>query len=374
MDHHSSFESSCPQPSRDRWPDKFERQAALSPTQPALMSGSQTLSYGELNERSNQIAARLRSHGIGRGHFVGLGLHRSLDLPVALLGIMKSGAGYVPIDPGHSAARIEHIISAGNIEYVVTHQDLADKFPAAHTFCVDDLNDTISKSGSAQKSKTTTTYHRGFENLQHWYSIELTLDPSNKTLIISSPSFDLTQKNFFAPLLTGGILVLDDSQSYHISRIAAIIQDQGVTRLNCTPSTFYPLVAASAEKNYAALSSLRFAVLGGEPIAIGRLRDWLEHQNCSAEIINSYGPTESTGTGAFHRLHRGNLNDFSFGTPSGRAYSLAHSRGAVSEPTEVTFDTSLEFQFLALRSESLARPVTDATAHADFSQLRSLAS
>lgn len=374
MDHHSFSESSDPQRSRDRWTDKFERRAALAPTQAAIISGSRTLSYGELNERSNQIAALLRSHGIGRGHFVGLGLHRSLDLPAALLGIMKSGAAYVPIDPGHPAARIEHIISAGKIQYVVTHEDLADEFPTAHTLCIDGLIDAISESGSTKKPNPTTAGHRGFENLQHWYSIELTLGPSDRTLIISSPSFDLTQKNFFAPLLTGGILVLDDCQNYDISRVTEIIQHQGVTLLNCTPSAFYPLVAASAAKNYSALSSLRFAMLGGEPIAISRLRDWLEHQNCSAEIINSYGPTEATGTGAFHRLHRGNLNDFSFGTPSGGMDSLAHPRGAVSVSREVAFNNSLEPQILALSSEILARPVTEATVHAGFSQLRSLAS
>jgi amino acid adenylation domain-containing protein len=336
MDYHSFPEQSFTSTSLERWTDKFERQAELSPTQTAVISGPKTLSYGELSALSNQIANLLRSRGIGRGHFVGLGLHRSLDLPVALLGIMKSGAAYVPIDPGYPAARIEQMISSGNLEYVVTRTDLVSEFSAARTICVDDqavaeassekviqttnpddLIYAIFTSGSTGKPKAATVYHRGFENLLHWYSIELTLGPSDKTLIISSPSFDLTQKNFFAPLITGGTLILDDCQTYDISRIAALVRHHGVTLINCTPSAFYPLVDASAADDYTALSSLRFALLGGEPISVNRLRGWLEHPNCRAEVVNTYGPTECTDICGFHRLHRGNLDDFPF-VPLGR--------------------------------------------------------
>lgn len=322
--------------SSGRWTDKFERQAELTPSQTAVISGSATLSYGELSARSNQIANLLLSKGIGRGHFVGLGLHRSLDLPVALLGIMKSGAAYVPIDPGYPASRIEQMISSGNLQYIVTRRDLLERFPMALTVCVDDqivadassekviqspksddLLYAIFTSGSTGHPKAATVYDRGFENLLHWYSIELTLGPNDKTLIISSPSFDLTQKNFFAPLVTGGTLILDDCQTYDISRIAGLIRHHRVTLINCTPSAFYPLVDASAAEGYADLSSLRFAVLGGEPIATSRLRAWLEHPNCHAEVVNSYGPTECTDICAFHRLHRGNLDEFPF-VPLGR--------------------------------------------------------
>lgn len=322
--------------SSNRWTDKFERQAVLTPTHTAVISGSRTLSYAELSARSNQVANLLSSQGIGRGHFVGLGLHRSLDLPAALLGIMKSGAAYVPLDPGYPAARIVQMIAAAKLEYVVTNKELADQFPDVRTLCVDDQavtdasaeqvqhpseNDdliyAIFTSGSTGQPKAASVYHHGFENLLHWYSIELTLGPGDRTLIISSPSFDLTQKNFFAPLITGGTLILDDCHTYDISRITELIRHHQVTLINCTPSAFYPLVDAAAGENYIALRSLRFAVLGGEPISISRLRDWLEHPNCRAEVVNSYGPTECTDICAFHRLHRGNLDDHAF-VPLGR--------------------------------------------------------
>ncbi|MEO5716137.1 MAG: non-ribosomal peptide synthetase [Luteolibacter sp.] len=314
-----------------RWTDKFERQAQLNPTQTAVVSGKRSLTYGELSAFSNQIANHLRASGIGRGNFVGLGLHRCLELPAALLGILKSGAAYVPLDPGYPAARIVQMIASSKLEHVVTKHDLAERFANVNTISIDgdalagismddpavdigenDFMYAIFTSGSTGQPKAASVFHRGFENLLHWYSIELMLGPCDRTLVISSPSFDLTQKNFFAPLITGGTLVLDDCQTYDISRITGLIREHGVTLINCTPSAFYPLVDAAAADHYRALSSLRFAVLGGEPISIPRLRSWLEHANCKAEVINSYGPTECTDICAFYRLHKGNLDAFPF--------------------------------------------------------------
>ena len=322
--------------SPDRWTDKFERQARLNPSQTAVISGNCSWTYAELSARSNQIANLLRASGIGRGHFVGLGLHRCLELPAALLGILKSGAAYVPLDPGYPAARIEQMIASSKLELVVTKQDLADRFSTVKTIIIDgdalagtssdqppisyakdDFIYAIFTSGSTGQPKAASVYHRGFENLLHWYSLELMLGPCDRTLVISSPSFDLTQKNFFAPLITGGTLILDDCQTYDISRISALIRDHGVTLINCTPSAFYPLVDAAAADQYSALSSIRFAVLGGEAISVPRLRAWLEHPSCKAEVVNSYGPTECTDICAFYRLHKGNLDEFPF-VPLGR--------------------------------------------------------
>jgi len=322
--------------SPERWTDKFERMAQLHPSKTAVISGNKAISYGDLSIRSNQVANLLLSQGVGRGKFVGLGLDRSLDLPVALLGILKSGAAYVPIDPSYPAGRIAQMISSASLQSIVTSKALAKIFPNIHKICVDDgavaeaseedpqnppnADDpiyAIFTSGSTGQPKAASVYHQGFENLLHWYSIELMLGPNDRTLVISSPSFDLTQKNFFAPLITGGTLILDDCQTYDISRITGLIREHRVTLINCTPSAFYPLVDATAGEDYMTLSSLRFAVLGGEPISIPRLRNWLEHPNCHAEVVNSYGPTECADICAFHRLHRGNLDDFPF-VPLGR--------------------------------------------------------
>ncbi len=317
----------------------FEARANALPGEPVLHAGGITLSAGELEARANRLARRLQALGARPGTYVGIGLDRSTDLVTALLAVVKSGAAYVPLDPAYPGARLAHMISSAGLELVITRGEFMENFRAAGARALVDAADpslaelpaeppagfatrddtlyAIFTSGSTGQPKAASVFRKGFANLLAWYRAELALGPEDRTLVISSPSFDLTQKNFFAPLLSGGRLVLDDCRTYDISRISRLIREQGITLLNCTPSAFYPLVDAAESGNFGALASLRFVVLGGEPISIPRLRRWLEHPACRAEVVNSYGPTECTDICAFHRLHRGNLEDFPF-VPLGR--------------------------------------------------------
>jgi amino acid adenylation domain-containing protein len=308
------------------WLDGFLHHAKLHPEKIALIAGTKQMSYSQLDKQSNGVARRLLAKGIGHGDFVGVGFPRSLELIVSMLGIIKSGAAYVPIDPGYPQARIAAMISSARIKSMVGPRDLTSQLNSCEVIAIEEVGDSapcslssassqpiyaIFTSGSTGEPKAASVFHAGFSNLLEWYRTELSLAESDRTLVISSPSFDLTQKNLFTPLLTGGTLVLDDCQTYDITRILGLIREHGITLINCTPSAFYPLVDAAGE-DFAALSSLRWAVLGGEPISVPRLRSWLEHPSCKAEVVNSYGPTECTDICLFHRLHRGNLDQFPF--------------------------------------------------------------
>lgn len=303
----------------------FGQQVLRTPGNVAGVCGNNSLTFQSLDDRSNELAGRLIQAGVGAGDYIGIGLPRSLDLLVALLGILKAGAAYIPVDPSYPADRIMHMVSSSGMRMIVT--DTAHRMVFGDTPILDigqfanetliasgergSLDDpiyAIFTSGSTGLPKAASVFHRGFSNLLDWYVTELDLGTTDTTLVISSPSFDLTQKNFFAPLITGGTLILDEAANYDIHRISSLIRDHHVTLINCTPSAFYPLVEAAAGNGYKDLSSLRFAVLGGEPISIPRLRRWLEHPGCKAEVVNSYGPTECTDICAFHRLHRGNLD------------------------------------------------------------------
>jgi amino acid adenylation domain-containing protein len=317
------------------WLENFTRTAKDYPGRAALIVGPNPVSYGDLSRQADSIAALLASRGIGAGHFVGAGFHRSAALIAGLLGILKSGAAYVPLDPAYPSARIAQMTGSARLATILTAKEHAGAFPENLVVAIDDaarasaepadlhpLRATdpiyaIFTSGSTGQPKAASVFHSGFANLLDWYHNELALGPDDRTLVISSPSFDLTQKNLFTPLLTGGTLILDDCQTYDITRILGLIRTHGVTLINCTPSAFYPLVDAAASDGFQALASLRFAVLGGEPISIPRLRAWLEHPSCRAEVVNSYGPTECTDICLFHRLHRGNLDEFPF-VPLGR--------------------------------------------------------
>ncbi|MCW1913956.1 non-ribosomal peptide synthetase [Luteolibacter sp. GHJ8] len=307
----------------DRLLAAFEARAVRNPDETAVIAGTRSISAGELEARANALAKKLQELGAGPGRYIGIGLDRSIELIVALLAVVKSGAAYVPLDPAYPAERLEHMIASAGLEIVISREDLGARFPAPQVLAIseeakgdaapvrsyatpDDPLYAIFTSGSTGKPKAAAVFRRGFANLLEWYAHELNLGASDRTLVISSPSFDLTQKNFFAPLLSGGVLVLDDYGTYDISRINGLIRQHGITLINCTPSAFYPLVETDAT----ALISLRFAVLGGEPISIPRLRSWLE--SGAAEVVNTYGPTECTDICAFYRLHGRNLDAFGF--------------------------------------------------------------
>lgn len=306
------------------WLNEIQRAAVSHPDRVAIRCGNYSLDYQTLISSSNRLATRLQSLGIGKGDFVGVSLHREARLPGVLLAILRTGAAYIPLDPSYPAARIEQMTQSAKLKHVITSSDHRQHFAGANIILLeedlpyeegpsvplvlDDFIYAIFTSGSTGQPKAATVYHKGFANLLEWYSRELSLGQNDSTLIISSPSFDLTQKNFFAPLMTGGTLVLDDEETYDITRITRLIREHRITVINCTPSAFYPLVDAAASTGHKDLESLRFVILGGEPISIPRLRAWLENPACHAEIINSYGPTECTDICAFHRLHRGNLD------------------------------------------------------------------
>lgn len=311
----------------------FHSRVSRSPDRTAVVSGNDRITFKQLGDLSDRIASALVSEGIGKGDFVGIGLPRSIGLIASLLGVLKSGAAYIPVDPGYPAARIAHMVGSSGLRKIVTTSAFASSFAGTSALLTDQLPETphdftpaendpedliyaIFTSGSTGLAKAASVRHKGFGNLVRWYVDELSLTESDTTLVISSPSFDLTQKNFFAPLVTGGTLVLDSTDNYDIHRITSLIGEHGVTLVNCTPSAFYPLVDATAPE-FSALSSLRFAVLGGEPILVERLRDWLTHASCRAEVVNSYGPTECADICAFHRMHRDNLDAWPF-VPTGK--------------------------------------------------------
>jgi len=309
----------------------FSRQSHLHPGKTAIRCGGETVSYAELEQRSDRLASAITATGAGRGDFIGIGLPRSIELVVAILGVLKAGAAYIPLDPSYPAERIRHMVESARLTRIISRPDLSARFEGVEVIPVDgeagsnpsgeatadDFIYAIFTSGSTGIPKAASVFHRGFRNLVAWYVDELSLGEDDVTLVISSPSFDLTQKNFFAPLVTGGTMILDHGDHYDIHRISTLIRSHGVTLVNCTPSAFYPLVDAAAADGFRDLSSLRFAVLGGEPISVPRLRAWLEHPACRAEVVNSYGPTECADICAFHRLHRGNLDAYPF-VPTGR--------------------------------------------------------
>ncbi len=294
----------------------LEAQAQATPGAPALWYQGETIAYEALHARANQLARRLQEMGIVRGDRVALVLQRGVDAIVAILSVLKAGASYVPIDLAYPSARIRYIVEDSGARLAIIDADadvrLPDGFPSLNLgserariaalspdplqleYSAVDPIYVIYTSGSTGQPKGAAVSHRSFSNLLQWYISELALSRSDSTLLVSALGFDLTQKNIFAPLLVGGTLNIPATANFDPEYIIEIIERRGVTFVNCTPSSFMPLLEGPAAERHDRLSSLRWVVLGGEPIPVARLLPWLQDARCRARILNSYGPTECT--------------------------------------------------------------------------------
>jgi non-ribosomal peptide synthetase component F len=126
------------------------------------------------------------------------------------------------------------------------------------------------------------------------------MTPDDRVIVISAIGFDLTQKNIFAPLVSGAAVVLPAPGAFDVDAIAGCIRAHGVTWLNCAPSAFYALVDQAGGDG--SLDSLAHVFLGGEPIALNRLKAWMSGNDC--QVVNSYGPTECADIASFHVIDR----------------------------------------------------------------------
>ncbi len=302
----------------------FEEQVERTPDAVALKGYDRgrfpALSYRRLNQRANQLARVLRRKGVTVNRVTGVLLERSPDLVVGILAVLKAGGAYLPIDARNPRSRIEYMLEQGDVRLTVTgpgYRPLLGESHAVvdieagesydpevgnlpHVSGPGDLIYTIFTSGSTGAPKGAGVYHRGFMNLVHWSVTDFDLKEGDSTLLITSASFDLTQKNFYMPLVVGGTLCVPEGRYFDPVNIREWVAKERVTWLNCTPSMSYRLLEEEAA--FKALESLRYLFLGGEPISMKMLTPWIESGYCGAQVVNNYGPTECTDICAFYRI------------------------------------------------------------------------
>jgi amino acid adenylation domain-containing protein len=303
----------------------FEEWARKTPQATALVFGDQQLTYRELDEKSNQLARYLQKLGVGPNVLVGICMDRSIDMVVSLLGTLKAGGAYVPLDPSYPLKRLSSMVSDIEIKVLLSHQKNAESIPenkAAIVYLDSDrpLIDSESKdlpasqagpdtlvyviftSGSTGKAKAAAVFHRGWTNLMHWFDTEFNVTAQDKNLVVSSFSFDITQRSMAMPLIRGGELHLLASTTYDPALILSTINARKITLMNCAPSTFYPVIENPLLSPFQKLRSLRVLFLGGEAISATRLREWAESPDSRAEIANVYGAAECSDVSSFYRL------------------------------------------------------------------------
>ncbi|NEC24120.1 non-ribosomal peptide synthetase, partial [Streptomyces parvus] len=281
------------QPSADRTlPELFAAQAARTPHAPAVLAGGRSLPYRELDRRSNALAAELIARGAGSGDLVAVMLPRSTDLMVALLGVLKSGAAYVPVDPTYPAERIAMILEDSAPALAVT--DNASLVPegiavvrpteneagaVGRTPRPEDAAYVIFTSGSTGRPKGVVVEHRSLGAYVARAAAAYP-DAGGTSLAHTSVSFDLTVTCLYTPLVAGG--------QVHLAELPDAIGTVRPTFLKGTPSHLRLLDTLPEE-----VSPTGTLVLGGEALRGEMLAGW-RTAHPDVTVINAYGPTEAT--------------------------------------------------------------------------------
>ncbi len=302
----------------------FAEQAARTPDRPALVDGDASLSYRELDRRSSQLAHYLRARGVEPGGLVGLCVERSAAVVVGILGILKAGCAYVPLDPAYPAERLAFMLrdSQARALIVQTAGSEVDLLPESAdsllaTVALDRDQDAIAQqpdsapveqttpaglayviytSGSTGTPKGCLVSHanvvRLFTATEHWYGF----DEHDVWTLFHSYTFDFSVWEIWGALLYGGRLVV---VPYHTSRSPEAFYDllarERVTVLNQTPSAFRQLSAVDESRSPRADMALRFVIFGGEALEFASLRSWFVRRGDQRpQLVNMYGITETT--------------------------------------------------------------------------------
>lgn len=286
----------------------FESQVARTPHKIAVVFEDETLSYEQLNARANQLAHYLKTRGIGPGELVGIYLERSAQMVIGLLGILKTGAAYVPLDPSYPEERLSFMVQESGMRVVMTQQHLREVLAIdgveenlTANVAPENLAYVIYTSGSTGKPKGVQVSHSALTNFLSSMRERPGMSEADVLLSVTTLSFDIAGLELYLPLITGARLVVARREdAMDAQALARLIDESHVTVMQATPATWKLLIEAGWKGN----STLRI-LCGGEALSQQLAGELLER---CAELWNMYGPTETTIWSTIKQISSGDSN------------------------------------------------------------------
>ena len=288
----------------------FERIVEKYPNNIAITHNDKSISYENLNIRSNKLAHALIEKGISNDDTVAIIHERSIEYIVYILAVLKAGGAYIPLEPDLPAERIRKILFDSKPKYVIAERtnSISSLIDDIKVMCADgDYNSYCGKnpvmkmepsnlcsiiytSGSTGNPKGVMLEHKNIASLLT--SLNFGVGSNDVCLLFHSFCFDFSLFELFMALTTGGkVVIASNKERYNPRELASLITQNNITVLSQTPSSFNNLL--NANKNLDFLSHLKYLILGGETLNFRDLNR-IKNGNLKFDIINIYGPTETT--------------------------------------------------------------------------------
>lgn len=307
--------------------DLFKEQVRRTPLAIAARFNNNTITYDELNKRSARLASRLRSLNVGAGTLVPMCMERSPDMITGILGVMRAGAAYVPVDMGYPPERIKYLLTDCNAGIVICsagHRTALQAIPGIQLIVLDDewtyvdtlafeepaetvtpnnLAYVIYTSGSTGNPKGVMVEHAGMLNHLLAKVNDLTIDETSVIAYTAAFTFDISVWQMLAALLRGGQTVIyPDDLIYQPGELMHSVDESGVTILELVPS--YLSVALYTLKNLA-LDKLKWLLVTGEAVNRKLLEKWFSNDALARiPVMNAYGPTEASDDICHHAIYQ----------------------------------------------------------------------
>ena len=316
LDTFNSTETEYPGPETIH--ELIEEQAEKRGEREAVVSGEEAITYRELNERANQLGRYLRRKGAGRGKLVGVYMEHSIETVVGLVGVLKSGAGYVPIDVRNPKGRVRYIIEDAGIEIVVTKREEAERLEGIGVEKIlmdeerreieeegkgnieeevrkEDLAYVIYTSGSTGHPKGVKVRHSSLVNYIRWAKETYIGEEELDFAMYSSIGFDLTVTSIYTPLISGSRVIVYGDRGEE-TPLKEVMREGRAGVVKLTPSH---LRLIKDEDNRG--RGIKKLIVGGEALRTELAREVSESFGGEVEIYNEYGPTEATVGCMIHR-------------------------------------------------------------------------